>query len=99
MLESLRFKRAARALLRAEVESKNELPISLSDVESLWIKRGSQVDLDCIVKASCAIIYNSINESNNSALHFLIDQSLSVEAGDALKQLNSRGLTALFQQL
>jgi hypothetical protein len=52
VLELLRYKRAAKALLRAETQVLNKLPLNLTDIEQIWIRMvedSGNVSLMCLV--------------------------------------------------
>ena len=89
VLELMRYKRAAKALLRAEVEVTNNLPISLDDVETMLLKRAIDPKVDLLFRSVCTLLYNcpSICKEGPGIL-FLSEGRVTVDAEDLLKNLN-----------
>jgi hypothetical protein len=93
VLELMRFKRASKALLRAEAQALNKLPISLSDLENLWIRKERDSELNIIVRAACTVMFNRSSETKFSPiLNFLTDPQILIEPQGVLKRLNNYGV-------
>ena len=91
VLELMRFKRAAKALLRAEIQIKNSLPINLNDVEELVVKRNSDPHLDLIFRTACTLLYNDASITGGETgpgLRIMNDSRIIIEAQDLLMKLN-----------
>ena len=91
VLELMRFKRAAKALLRAEIQIKNNLPINLVDVEELVVKRNSDPHLDLIFRTACTLLYNDPSITGGDTgpgLRIMNDSRIIIEAQDLLMKLN-----------
>ena len=92
VLELMRFKRAAKALLRAEIQIINALPITLGDVEDLLLARTSDPHVDLVFRAACSLLYNdqSITQGEEGpGLRILNDSRIIIEAQDVLLKLNA----------
>ena len=91
VLELMRFKRAAKALLRAEIQIQNNLPINLVDVEELVVKRNSDPHLDLIFRTACTLLYNDASITGGDTgpgLRIMNDSRIIIEAQDLLMKLN-----------
>jgi len=92
VLELLRYKRAARALLRAESQVLNRLPIELFDVERLLSRMAEDMNVEKLARSICTIIdndridYNGDMQPNLTCLNTPIFQ---IEGYELLKRLNN----------
>jgi hypothetical protein len=62
VLELMRFKRAAKALLRAEAQVSNRTPLSLLDVDRLWALFVKNPNLVKLVRAVLVLLDNDMKE-------------------------------------
>ena len=94
VLELLRYKRASRALIRAEVQAVNNLPINLFDTEKLIVKMSDDPNVEKLVRAASALVDNDRLdlglEANMSSLTAAV---FSIEGHQLLLKLNQfRGI-------
>lgn len=81
VLELLRFKRAAKALLRAEAQVCNRTPLELRDLDRLWTRIGENIALSKLIRAVMTLLDNDNSEITTSdavlthikAAHVLVD--------------------------
>ncbi len=64
VLELLRYKRASKALLRAESQVLNKLPIELPDIERLFLRMSDDFNIEKLIRAVCTFLGNSLLVSN-----------------------------------
>ena len=94
VLELLRYKRASRALIRAEVQAVNNLPINLFDTEKLIVKMSDDPNVEKLIRAASALVDNDRLdlglEANMSSLTAAV---FSIEGHQLLLKLNQfRGI-------
>eukprot|EP01033_Poteriospumella_lacustris_P015135 gene15135-10831_t len=90
VLELLRYKRASRALLRAEAQVANRLPISLYDVEKLLTKMTDDFNLEKLLRCVCTLLDNEHAEyADEPNLACLLRPVFNLEAHEFLNRLNA----------
>jgi len=92
VLELLRYKRTARALLRAESQVLNRLPVSLFDLERLLSRMADDSNIEKLIRCVGALIDN--DRVQNTAdmqpnLSCLNSPIFQIEGYDFLKKLNN----------
>lgn len=91
VLELLRYKRAAKALLKAESQVMNKMPVSLQDIERIWYRMAEDENLDKIVRCVCTYLEN--NKPNavgrEPELHYLTGAIIHMEPHDFLMRMNT----------
>jgi len=91
VLELLRYKRAAKALLKAESQVMNKMPVSLQDIERIWYRMSEDENLDKIVRCVCTYLEN--NKPNavgrEPELHYLTGAIIHMEPHDFLMRMNA----------
>ena len=89
VLELLRYKRAAKALLKAETQVCNRLPISLQDMERLYFRMAEDPHTEKLVRAVATLLANAaVSFGQEAVLFYLSERSLSIEPHDMLNRLN-----------
>ena len=92
MLELLRYKRASNALLKAEIQVQNKLPLTLKDVERLWFRMYEDPNVDAVLRAVCTVVINCSNNNTieeGTELRHIHSSTLHVEPQEFLEMLNS----------
>lgn len=90
VLELLRYKRASRALLRAEAQVANRLPVSLYDVEKLLTKMTDDFNLEKLLRCVCTLLDNEHAEyADEPNLACLLRPVFNLEAHEFLNRLNA----------
>lgn len=89
-LECLRYKRAAKCLLRAEAQVTNKMPLQLEDVECLWKRIPNDPHVSLLIRVIVTLMHpdNVNNAPTGPELRYLMDEALYVEADEFLRQLN-----------
>lgn len=97
VLELLRYKRASRALIRAEAQVLNKLPIELYGLEQLLERQIDDINLEMLLRSVCTLIDNDGHEYREDPdLTCLLRPVFDLEAHDILFRLNSfRGVTPI----
>jgi hypothetical protein len=89
VLELLRYKRASKALLKAELMVTNKMPISLQDVEKLWYRMDNDPNLESLIRCICAFLDNDKpNFGQEPIMKALLGLVLKIEAHEFLGRLN-----------
>ena len=89
VLELLRYKRASKALLKAEAQVLNKLPVALPDLEKIFLRIDNDMNVEKLVRAVCVFLDNDRpNHGQEPALHHLYD-TVSIEPFDFLIRLNA----------
>lgn len=97
-LELLRFKRASRALLRAEAQILNRLPLNLYEIERLLNRMKDDNNVEVLIRCVCTLIDNDrVGTVDQEAdLTCLLSPLFSVEAHELLRKLNEyRGVNPM----
>ena len=90
VLELMRYKRAAKALLKAEAQVTNRLPVSLQDVERVYFRMSEDPHTEKLVRAVATLLGNTaVNFGQEAELSHLSERTLSVEPHDLLNRLNA----------
>jgi len=89
VLEFLRFKRAADALIKVERQLQNTLPFSLKDVERLWYRMAEDSSSNILVRCVCTVLVNSGEgtATDGSELRFLTGSNLHIGPSEFLDML------------
>ena len=89
-LEFLRYKRAAKCLLRAEAQVNNKMPLQLEDVECLWKRIPKDAHVSLLIRVIVTLMHpdNVKNAATGPELRYLMDEALYFEADEFLRQLN-----------
>lgn len=89
VMELLQYKRVSRALLRAEAQMLNRLPIDMVGLERLLERMKDDFNLDKMFRSVCTILDNDTASSHGEAnLTCLLSPVFNVEAHDILTRLN-----------
>eukprot|EP01041_Mallomonas_annulata_P001768 gene1768-3428_t len=90
MMELLRYKRAAAALLRVERQTENRMPLTIKDVERLWYRMHDDFSVNLLIRAICTIAENTMNETveRGTELHHFTDTALMIDPESFLEILN-----------
>lgn len=89
-LEFLRYKRAAKCLLRAEAQVTNKMPLQLEDVECLWKRIPNDSHVSLLIRVIVTLMHpdNIKMSSMGPELRYLMDDALYMEPDEFLRQLN-----------
>ncbi len=89
VLELLRYKRASRALIRAEAQILNRLPMDLYEIENWLQKMNDDYHMEKLLRAVCTLLDNDRdNFSQEADLTSLQAPTFHVEAHELLRRLN-----------
>lgn len=89
VLELLRYKRASKALIRAEVQVVNSLPINLFDTEKLIVKMSDDPNVEKLVRAASALVDNDrLDLGLDANMSSLTAPVFSIEGHQLLLKLN-----------
>lgn len=90
VLELLRYKRASRALLRAESQIANRLPVTLYDIEKLLTRMTDDFHVEKLLRCVCTLLDNENTEyANEPNMNCLTRPIFNLEAHEFLNRLNS----------
>lgn len=90
VLELMRYKRAAKALLKAEAQVLNRLPVTLQDLERMYFRMTEDLHVEKLVRAVATLLANpNPNFGQEAVLYFLTERTLSLEPHNLLRQLNA----------
>lgn len=90
VLELLRYKRASKALLRAEAQVLNNLPINLYDTERFLTRLSEDHNIEKLCRAVCTLIDNDREDFGMEAnIACLVSPVFNCEAHNLLAKLNS----------
>jgi hypothetical protein len=89
-LEFLRFKRAAKALLRAEVQVMNKMPLMLEDIEHIWKFLPTNRHISTLIRTVITLLHpdNVLGTERSPELRYLIDEAIYMDPAEFLRQLN-----------
>eukprot|EP01038_Epipyxis_sp_PR26KG_P005939 gene5939-8187_t len=89
VLELLRYKRTSVALLRAEAQTLNNLPIALYDLDKLLILMKEDDNVDRLIRSVCTILDNEHSSvADEPNFYCLMNESLHIESHDFMLRLN-----------
>ncbi|KAJ1433161.1 hypothetical protein B484DRAFT_447409 [Ochromonadaceae sp. CCMP2298] len=89
VLELLRYKRAARALLRAECQVQNNLPVGLHEMERLIGRMGEDENVERLLRATAVLLDNDRTElSKEPEMRCLTHPAFAIDGFDTLNRLN-----------
>ena len=90
-LELLRYKRAAKALLRAEAQVHNRMPLNLEDIEYLWRRLSVDRNDDVLVRTAITLMIpeNTRPGDLGPELRHMIDETLQIQPPQFLYLLNN----------
>jgi hypothetical protein len=91
VLELLRYKRASRALIRAEAQIMNNLPLTLPDVERLLLRMADDSNVDKLIRSVCTLLDNDRTgavAAESPELRCMTNPIFNIEGYDLLARLN-----------
>lgn len=89
VLELLRYRRAAKALVRAEAQVLNRLPIELTEVEALMERMKEDLNLERLIRGVCTLLDNDQPSYGREAnMKCIRNPIFSIEAHELLSRLN-----------
>jgi hypothetical protein len=88
VMELLRYKRASRALLRAEAQMLNKLPLELYQMERLLDRMTDDFNIEKMLRAVCTILDNDTINHGEPNLTCLLSPVFNIEAHEILVRLN-----------
>jgi hypothetical protein len=95
VLELLRYQRAAKALIRAEAQVLNRLPVSLQEVERLLLKMNDDLNLEKLIRCVCTLLDNDRYSVQHHTMEIVSDLKclrspmFNVEAHELVTRLNN----------
>jgi len=90
VLEIMRYKRASKALLRAESQIHNRLPLSLLELEFIWRRMNDDAHRERLVRCVICLIDNDHAEMGQPPdLSALMAQAITLEPYEFLNRINS----------
>jgi hypothetical protein len=90
VLEIMRYKRTSRALLRAEAQIINKLPLFLPEIESLWHRMSRDPHTDRLVRCCLVLLDNDKPDfQQDASTHFFTDREIKVEPYEFLNWINA----------
>jgi hypothetical protein len=89
-LEFLRYKRAAKAMLRAEVQVLNKMPLMLEDIEHIWKFLTTDRNVSILIRTVITLLHsdNIHGTERGPELRYLVDESVYMNPPEFLRQLN-----------
>ena len=89
VLEIMRYKRTSRALLRAESQIINKLPLFLPELEDLWHKMSRDPHTDRLVRCCLVLLDNDKADfQQDASTHFFTDREIRIEPFEFLNWIN-----------
>lgn len=89
-LEVLRYKRCADALLRAELQILNKIPLTISDLQFIWKLMKSSKDIEILIRCIYTVLMNeNVASFTDQCLAYLSDLPFVITPEIFLQQLNS----------
>lgn len=91
VLELLRYKRASRALIRAEAQILNNLPLTLHEVERFLVRMADDINIEKLTRVVCTLLDNDrtgLVVSDSPDLRCLLNPIFNIEGYDLLARLN-----------
>lgn len=89
-LEFMRYKRASKALLKAEAQVTNKMPILLEDVERVWLLKDQNSHINALVRVAATILDEANHAGSSLEPHLGLLQGAPIEMEPAtfLRGLN-----------
>jgi hypothetical protein len=89
-LEFMRYKRASKALLKAEAQVMNKMPILLEDVERVWLLKDQNSSINALVRVAVTLLAGDNHEGSGAPpqLSLLQGAPLDTEPAAFLRDLN-----------
>ena len=91
VLELHRYKRASKALIRAEAQILNNLPLTLHDMERLLVRMTDDSNIEKLIRSVCTILDNDrvgLVTTETPEIRCLLNPIFNIEAYDLLTRLN-----------
>lgn len=89
-LEYLRYKRCADALLKAELQILNRVPLTLADMAYIWKERLKLPDLDILVRSIYTVlVHEGATDYSDESMIYLSDTPFQVPPDTFLLKLNT----------
>lgn len=98
VLELLRYKRASKALIRAETQVLNRLPIQLQDIERMLGMMADDINLEKIIRCVCTLLDNdNTNKDGMDAnIDCMINPIFNTEPHELMLRMNAfKGRTSM----
>ena len=90
VLEIMRYKRASKALLRAESQVTNRLPLTLQELEFIWLRMNEDAHRERLIRCVICLIDNDHAEMGQPPdLSALMTQAVTLEPFEFLNRLNA----------
>jgi hypothetical protein len=92
VLEFMRYKRAAKALLKAEAQVENRMPILLEDIEKMWFQKEKDMEINILLRIVATILdernhLGTIGSGSNTNISLLQGSEFVKEPADFLRGL------------
>lgn len=96
-LEHMRYRRCADALIKAEIQVLNKMPLSIHDTEHIWKVRTSSSDVDTLIRCVHTILINETRTDFDDQCLLPLSRHipLLVSSAEFLKRLNEYKGTTL----
>jgi hypothetical protein len=89
VLELLRYKRASRALIRAEAQILNRLPLEIHEIERWMDRMQDDLNMEKLLRCVCTLLDNDREDFSQEAdLGCLQNPLFNVEAHELMRRLN-----------
>ena len=89
-MEVLRYKRCADALLRAELQIMNKIPLTMSDLQFMWKLMKSSKDVEILIRCVYTVLINeNISTFTDQCLAYLSEMPLVITPEFFLQLINS----------
>ena len=89
-MEILRYKRCADALLKAELQSLNKVPLTLADLHFIWKLMKTSNEVDVLIRCIYTILMNETAPAfTEQSLVYLSDIAFAISPEVFLQQLNA----------
>lgn len=89
-LELLRYKRAAKTIIKAEAQVLNKMPVSLEDIELLWTEKNRDSNKNSLIRVMLTLLDedNRFPSNRGPQLRYLVDKAIYVESAEFLHKLS-----------
>ena len=89
-LEFMRYKRACKALLKAEAQVLNKMPVLLEDIERVWLLKDQNSNINALIRVAATILdaKNHVSSTSEPQLSLLQGEPLDMEPAMFLRGLN-----------
>ena len=90
VLELMRYKRASKALLKAEAQIVNRLPLQLAELEMLWRRMNDDAHTERLVRCVVCLLDNDTAQvGQNPDVSALVSSNVTLEPYEFLNRLNA----------